>query len=399
MKDEPAFRSASVPRSSFLARLAGAAILPSAMLALPQACSGAGPEGRRHSFERWVLNYQVTSNDLCRYYRFGPHAGEESPLATAYAILLLNESHPDVADRLVGGLGRLQKAYASNRFVGGGVPSIANDPAPLFYSSDALAATKAVMEAHKLRPDPAKLRIAGGFVEFVKRMVDGERQGMLVDNLDFPMQYATPGGQFQNLLVPNVAMLFWDALHDFAQANGDGATAKLFAGGQAFLLRAQAANGAYYDHYDPGYPPRGYSAQRWRWYKIEDDGRKIGIGDNMMMSALGAQRMGQKSAVDAFLRWAKPKDGAFFAYIDVGTGGSGFRSGSAPYYDVVTSAMYFQLLAVAGRLDNETRRSLEHVFGLSAASDGGYRWGLQVDGGAVQDSAEALVTGYWIAIT
>jgi hypothetical protein len=388
-----------MPRATFLARLAAAASLPGAVLAWREAATAADANGRRRSFGRWVLDYQLAPNDLCRYYRFGPHANQESPLATAYAILLLNESHPDVADKLVGGLGRLQHAYASNRYVGGGVPSVANDSAPLFYSSDALAATKAIMETCKLRPNPARLQIAGGFVEFVKRMVDGERAGMLVDNLDFPMQYVTPNGQYQNLLVPNVAMLFWDALHDYAQASGDDSAAKLFERGQAFLLRAQAANGAYYDHYDPGYPPHGYSSQRWRWYKIEQDGRRIGIGDNMMMSALGAQRMGQKGAADAFLRWAKPKDGAFYAYIDVDTGGSGFRAGSAPYYDVVSSGMYYELLAKAGSLDSATRRSLERVFALVAAPDGGYRWGIQVDGGAVQDSAEALVTGYWIALT
>jgi hypothetical protein len=387
-----------MPRASFLARLAAAACLPGAVLARREAAAAADTNGRRRLFERWLLDYQLTPNDLCRYYRFGPHANQESPLATAYAILLLNESHPDVADRLVAGLGRLQHAYASNRYVSGGVPSVANDSAPLFYSSDALAATKAIMEVYKLRPDPTRLRIASGFVEFVKRMVDGERVGMLVDNLDFPMQYVTPNGQYQNLLVPNVAMLFWDALRDFTQASGDASAAKLFDLGQAFLLRAQAANGAYYDHYDPGYPPKGYSSQRWRWYKIEQDGRKIGIGDNMMMSALGAQRMGQKSAADAFLRWAKPKDGAFYAYIDVDTGGSGFRAGSEPYYDVVCSGMYYNLLVTAGRLDSETRRSLERVFTLVAAPDGGYRWGIQVNGGAVQDSAEALVTGYWIAL-
>ena len=54
------------------------------------------------------------------------------------------------------------------------------------------------------------------------------------------------------------------------------------------LSSVQAPNGAYYDHYYPGYPPRGYSPDRWHWFKIERDGRRIGIGDTMMMSAMGA---------------------------------------------------------------------------------------------------------------
>src|SRR5208283_3105789 len=115
-----------------------------------------------------------------------------------------------------------------------------------------------------------------------------------------------------------VAMLFWDALRDYAEAAGEASAAALFERGRTFLLRSvQAPNGAYYDHYDPGYPPRGYSADRWRWFKIEKPGRRIAIGDNMMMSALGAQRLGAADSVDAFLRWCKPIDGNFYAYIDV----------------------------------------------------------------------------------
>jgi hypothetical protein len=352
----------------------------------------------RRRFEQWILNYQIATSGLCRYYRYGPHAHEESPLATAYAILLLDEHHPDVADLLVDGLVKLQDRFSSNRHVGGGVPSIANDASLMFYASDALAATKAIMNVYRRSRDRAHLRAAAGFVEFVQRLVDGEARGFLLSNLDFPMQYATPAGVYQNWLVPNIAMLFWDALRDYADAAAVPSTSKLFERGRAFLLRsAQAENGAYYDHYDPGYPPRGYSPERWRWFKVDPDGRRIGIGDNMMMSALGAQRMGDSNGVDRFLHWAKPLDGAFYAYIDVDTGGSGFLYTDRRYFDVVSSAMYYELCSPSGRLDAPTRASLDRVFALSAGADGGYRWGLRANGGWVQDAAEALVTGYWIA--
>ncbi|MBV9333474.1 MAG: hypothetical protein JO146_05670 [Candidatus Eremiobacteraeota bacterium] len=352
-------------------------------------------------FERWVLERQISDNNLCRYYRYGPHASEESPLATAYAILLLNRSHPEIADRLADGITALQGRFASNRYVSGGVPSIANDDSLMFYSSDALAAIKALMAVYKRSGATAPMHAAKGFVEFVHRLVDGERAGFLVENLDFPMQYVRPNGDFQNWLVPNVAMLFWDALRDYAEAAGDAATARLFERGRTLLLRsAQADNGAFYDHYDPGYPPRGYSPERWRWYKINPDGARIAIGDNMMMSALGALRMGDTAAVDRFLQWARPTGGKFYAYIDVESGGSGFLHSDRRYFDVVSSAMYYELLEARGRLTDATRRQLEAVFKQSAADDGGYRWGLRAsDDGWVQDSAEALVTGYWIAQT
>jgi hypothetical protein len=389
-----------IPRLRFLSQLLGATAAAPVLTSLCSGIAESEPVDRRQRFEQWVLAYQITPNDLCRYYRFGPHEAQESALATAYAILLLNDGHPGAARTLAGGLTRLQQRYASNRHVGGGVPSIANDSSELFYSSDALAALKAIMALYQRTPEPALLHAAAGFVEFVHRLVDGERGGFLVQNLDFPMQFAAPDGSVQNWLVPNVSMLFWDALHDYSEAANDAATKRLFERGRTFLLSAvQAPNGAFYDHYDPGYPPRGYNPGRWDWYKIEADGRRIGIADNMMMSALGAQRMGAEKNVNAFLQWAKPTDGAFYAYVDVETGGSGFRPGATPYYDVVCSAMYYELLANSGRITPDVSAALEHIFTLSEGTDGGYRWGLNQDGGWVQSAAEALVTGYWIAVT
>lgn len=390
-----------IPRARFLSQLAGTAVAAPLLmgvgpLAIPT------PKGRRQQFEQWIITNQITASDLCRYYRFGPHEAPESALATAYAILLLNDSHPDVADRLAGGLTRLQQRYASNRHVGGGVPSIANDASELFYSSDALIATKAMMTVYRRTHDAAHLQAAAGFVDFVHHLVDGERGGFLVKNLDFPMQFAAPDGAVQNWLVPNVSMLFWDAVGDYADAANDTATKGLFERGRMFLLNStQNANGAFYDHYEPGYPPRAYSQDRWRWYKTEGDGRRIGIGDNMMMAALGAQRMGAAKNVDAFLQWAAqaPINGAFYAYFDVDTRESGFKPGAQPYYDVVCSGMYWALLANAGTLTAAAKASLERVFAQAQSPDGGYRWGLNQDGTWVQGSAEALVTGYWIAIT
>src|SRR5580658_10172390 len=57
--------TASIPRASFLARLAAAASLPGAVLAHREPATAADPNGRRRSFERWVLDYQLTPNDLC----------------------------------------------------------------------------------------------------------------------------------------------------------------------------------------------------------------------------------------------------------------------------------------------------------------------------------------------
>jgi hypothetical protein len=51
----------------------------------------------------------------------------------------------------------------------------------------------------------------------------------------------------------------------------------------------------------------------------------------------------------------------------------------------------------SGRFTKADQAAFERVVALSSGEDGGYRWGLKGDGGWVQDSAEALVTGYWVS--
>ncbi|HEY6327366.1 MAG TPA: hypothetical protein VIW73_12750 [Candidatus Cybelea sp.] len=357
----------------------------------------AAESSRRKSLIRWVLDYQVAPSGLCRYYRFGPYGDQESPLATAYAILLLREAYPDTALSLARGLARLQAAFAENRHVGGGVPSVANDDSRLFYSSDALVCLHAVLSLHESTGASDLLESADGFVRFVTRMTQGRHAGLLADDVGFPMQYATPDGVYQNWLVPNISMLFWDTLRQYAAKRDHEAAATLFGRGANLLRDCQSPDGCFYDHYDPGYPPVDYNRSRWRWKYVRPDGTPIAIGDNSLMSALGARRIGLQEMSERYLQWVRPVDGAaFYAYLDARTAGSGFAIGANTYYDVVCSGMYGQLLANLGRLDTAVRRGIERVAAAAQAPDGGYRWGLRPNGEFVQDNAEALVTGYWL---
>ncbi len=345
----------------------------------------------------WILDNQIASSGLCRYYRFGPYSGQESPLATAYAILLLSDSHPDTALAMARAIGRLQATFAGNRHVGGGVPSVANDDSRLFYSSDALACLAALLTLHEQTGSPELLSFADGFAHFVAHMCDGERLGMLAENLGFPMQYASPSGDYQNWLVPNVSMLFWDSLQRYAAIRGDHGASALFERGVGTLRDSQGSEGCFYDHYDPGYPPRGYNRSHWRWKYVRPDGQTIAIGDNSLMSALGAHRIGLTAMAERYVQWVQPVDGAaFFAYLDARTAGSGFETAARTYYDVVCSGMYGKLLTDFGRFTPATRAAIAKVATAAQGPDGGYRWGVRPTGGFVQADAEALVTGYWL---
>jgi hypothetical protein len=249
-------------------------------------------ERMRQSFAQWIIVNQISSSGICRYFRGGPHGHEESPLATAYAILYLAPIDLPVAKKLGNALLALQASYASNKFVSGAVPSISNDSSQLFYSSDALICAKALVQLWYHTKDNRYKVGAGRFLAFVERMIDGVSHNMMLANLDFPMQYATPHGDFQNFLVPNIGMLFWDALRDYSAIASEKKYEVMYDRGRTFLLNnVQAPNGAFYDHYDPGYPAKPYSLSQWKWFKVEKGNRPIAIGDNMLMSALGAQQM------------------------------------------------------------------------------------------------------------
>jgi hypothetical protein len=346
------------------------------------------------AFSDWILRYQIAPSGLCRYFRFGGHANEESPLATAYAILWLIATHPNEARRLGEALLELQHASLENRYVHGGVPSIANLRPQLYYSSDALICTKAMMALWHATRDDRFLGSAGRFADFVLRMTNGP--GFLTSNVGYPMQYVTPDGDYQNFLVPNVGMLFFDALRDYGQAAANGRILQLFEVGRDFLLsEAQAPNGAFYDHYDPGYPPVHYTRSRWRWFKT-DGNQNVNISDNMLMSALGAQVLGDGSHVRRYLDWARPTEGAFYAYVDVDSRQPAFVGGDRPYFDIVCSGMYSVLRSRAQRSPDPAALA---TLSAAAADDGGYRWGKFAGDGWVDNSAEALVTGYWAALS
>jgi hypothetical protein len=116
----------------------------------------------------------------------------------------------------------------------------------------------------------------------------------------------------------------------------------------------------------------------------------------MLMSALGAQALGDAAGVQRYLDWAQPVGGSFYAYVNVDTKQSAFIPTDRPYFDVVCSGMYSVLQAQAGR--PRVPAALNALM-TARADDGGFRWGRLADGsGWIDDGAEALVTGYWAAL-
>jgi hypothetical protein len=355
-------------------------------------------QSARDHFGRWIVD-QVDSSSWCRYYRGSDRSDPPSALASAYAVLALTDLDEALARRIGDGLVAVQDSYAGSKFGSGAVPNLLGRQPELFYASDALACANALLNLYRATRETRYLKSAHRFCGFVAAMCDGERVRLLRENVGFPMQYVTSQGDYQNHLVPNVSMLWFDVLDRCADAVNDPGLRTIYERGKAFLIGGvQAPNGAFYDHYDPGYPPGRPSASRWRHYK-RTAGHEIGIGDNMMMSAIGAVAMGAHDMATRYLAWLEtPPSGGFWAYLDAGTSQPGFNPGAVPYYDVVCSGMYVQLerrlrgvnADDAGRSDRARRFALQ-----AQSADGGFRWGLSSDGSWLHGGEEALVTGYW----
>jgi hypothetical protein len=392
----------AIGRSAFLAQLT--ATFVALDTSLTRAASNppdsllAAPDGAPvQSFIHWIKHTQIDQDGLCRYYKGGRFPHMASPLATAYAGLFLVDHDRELAIRLGHAIVALQQKHLGNVHVSGGVPSIANEPSP-FYSSDALIALKLMVTLGRLTGDDRFFRAASHFVRFLHRMADGVLAGVLKTNVSVPMEYVTIDGKYQNAIVPNVSMMFFDALRDFALVMSDNKALTLYEQGSRWLLaEAQSPLGPFYDHYDPGYPAVPYRPDRWKWSKA-DPTRRVVIGDNTFMAALGAQSMGGTANVTRFIDWLRPVNGKFYAYMLADDGSPAFLPGAHRYFDVVCSGMYQMLMRRAGRSRHPQVARAAEALRDARASDGGFYWGLYEDGGQVDDAAEALVTGVWATL-
>lgn len=346
-----------------------------------------------HEYGNWIRDYQIAPQGICRYYRFGPHANMLTPLASAYAVLFFIDRDLSLAQTLGDALVALQRSSLDDEHVGGGVPSAVGGSA--YYSSDALICLKVMVALARATGRTDYATSARQFYAFIARMSEGASKGYLSQDVGYPMRYVTRGGAYQNELAFGDAMLFFDAIRDYAEFSGYDEARAQYERGKEWLIRSsQATNGAFYAYYDPGPMHNLHNAPEACFLK-NGDGRVVGIGDVMMMSALGAQRIGAHEMADKFISWLRPVKGAFYAYMKIDAADSGFEAGVTPYYDIVCSGMYCVLMSQAGHVDDPSVSEALKVLADARAPDDGYRWGLYEGGAWVDGAAEALTTGYW----
>jgi hypothetical protein len=363
----------------------------------PAARAGAGDEfdAWNDAFAGWIRSNQIDRGGWAKYYRFGRFPDLPSTIATAFAILYFVQEDPKVAAGLAHALITEQQRFARDKVVGGGIPSDPNRKNPSFYSGDALLVLDAMNQLYVATHDDAFLAAGAKLAGFVARLADGKRLGALSENVSFPIAYVQPDGTFENTLRTDVTLLCFKALADYAALAHDHDIAQLYENGRRFILaEAQDENGCFYDRYDPGYPPRRYERARWRYYASQES-KNVVLADNVLMAALGAQRLGGTAQVERFLGWLKPRDGRFYGYTDARTSASAFLSRDVPYFDVVVSGMYAALLYGRTQAPGDAVAPARRFLSEERAPDGGWYWGRFVDGSHVDANAEALTTGFW----
>ncbi|MFQ5510215.1 MAG: hypothetical protein ACE5EO_00040 [Candidatus Krumholzibacteriia bacterium] len=258
-----------------------------------------------------------------------------------------------------------------------------------YYSSDNLVILEAFLLLYERTQADTLLSASGKIATWFKDvMCHGERFGVWREEHGAPMQFVTDDGAFNNKIFTAQELLWIDALRHFGELSGKMEYIEQFEKSKAFLLRGQSRRGVWFDHYDPGYPPKSYDSSRWHWY-----GSDVVVADNALRAALGAYRVGAREQAERFADWLQPVDGAVYAYLNVTTGSGRFNDPTQPYYDVVASGLWRQLARKLGRPKEVA--SADRFLQRTQNRSGGWYWGLSATGLRPLHRTEAVLTGLW----
>lgn len=335
------------------------------------------------------------------YNFFDPHTGKGSwifPMVTAKTVLwLLELGHVEEASAIADSLLRWQQVSREKALARcyGAFPSRIDKlgadwkAGDRFYPGDNLVVLEALVALYGKTKNEEYLNSAIGVGTWlVTVMCAGVKHGVWKEDHGAPMFYVTQSGDLSNQIHVNAESLWIGALRRLGAATGEKAYSAQAERAEKFFRRAQHVSGAYYDHYDPGWPPVAYDASRWRLYA---PGQLI--ADNSLRAALGACAMGDLGSAGSFYRWLKTVDGAVPAYLNAQTGGSGFEPGQPIYYDVVASGLYRSLCQRIG----EKAQAERAVAFLQKVQDpnGGFYWGCKAKDFTPLTSEQAPMTGLW----
>jgi hypothetical protein len=242
-----------------------------------------------------------------------------------------------------------------------------------YYSGDNLVILDALLSLHRRTGNRELLNAAVGVGTWLCTvMCQGVKYGAWLEDHGAPMWFVTAAGDFSNNIYNNVEMLWISGLHRLGRITREHAYCRQAEKAYRFYLRSQTGPGAFYDHYDPGYPPQKYAADRWKTYA----GQQV-ICDNVLRAALGACRWSDVEMARKTMDWMQIEGGAVPAYLDIESGAHAFEPSTEVYFDVTSTGMYRSLCQWMGN-----RRGAEDAIGfLQQTQDdsGGWYWGVYGD--------------------
>jgi hypothetical protein len=262
-------------------------------------------------------------------------------------------------------------------------------PGARYYAADNLVILEALLELYAKTGDAPLLNSAIGIGTWITEvMCRGHQYGVWAENHGAPMWFVSAQGDFNNQIPANGEMMWMSALARLGHEAAEPAYTRQAERAYAFHRNAQYGNGAYLDHYDPGWPPKPYDGGRWRPYQAGQL-----IADSTLRGALGACRAGDLDSARHFFKWLKVEQGGVPAYLDLATGGSGFPKTQEIYYDLTSSALHRSLCQWLG----ERQAAQQDMAFLKQTQDptGGWHWGLFAKSLKPVTPQMAPIVGLW----
>lgn len=267
---------------------------------------------------------------------------------------------------------------------------------PRYYSHDALVVIKALLELYRRRPDAAYLTaatLAGDFIVRQSAALIGTYRHATEKG---PVDFVDHDGNYSSHIYGTVAYAYLGGMDMLAELLADQSYSDCADDARAFFALGQHAQGWWYDHYEPAFPPTTYDASKWK--KFHEGNNQI-LADNVMHAALGAAMSGDTAAAQATFDWlidAVDPSGGVPGYLTPGaTATHGFGVQDV-YFDVVSTGEWRSLCQW---LDEQEAAEQAVLFCEAAqAEDGGFLWGLFAELGldATGDpDAQAPHTGIW----
>ncbi len=352
--------------------------------ALTMATFGDGV-GVADRFHRWMLSQGFAQDRSVRNLVFNFYDTDKNTGSWVYPMLcgkaivwLLGRKRVADAVAVADALLRWQQIYHHDTWAKsyGAFPSaIDRDPkgswraGDRYYSGDNLVILDAFVQLYERTRSREVLNAAVGIGTWLCNiMCAGMKFQTWQEDHGAPMWFVNARGDFSNTIYANVEMLWISALYRLGKVTSECSYCRQAEKAFRFYKLSQTPKGAFYDHYDPKYPPLKYSVHQWVTYQ----GRQV-ISDNILRAALGLCRWGELDMARKTFDWLQADGGAVPAYLDINTGKHAFDSGDI-YYDVTSSGMYRSLCQWLGK----KVPAKEAVLFLRRTQDksGGWYWGV-----------------------